>query len=64
MIGSPIARSGAISSSPASRPPVKAASIVISGTPRSGSGTSGIGGGRSRRAIEVTSSGAVSAQSR
>ena len=38
--------------------------MVISGTPRSGSGTSGTGGGRQQRAIEVTSSPTPAAQSR
>jgi hypothetical protein len=64
MIGSPSARSGAISSSPAALLPMQVASIVSSGLSRIGSGTSGIGGGRRKRTIEVTSSGTSSAQSR
>ena len=57
MIGSPISRSGAIAASPSPASPMQAPSIVSSGLPRSGSGTSGIGGGRRKRTIEVTSSG-------
>ena len=64
MIGSPISRSGAIAASPSSRLPMQAASIVSSGRPRIGSGTSGIGGGVRKRTIEVISSGTPAAQSR
>ena len=64
MIGSPILRSWAISSSPLSKSPTKAPSMVSSGLSRSGSGTSGSGGGRRKRIREEISSGAVAAQSR
>ena len=64
MIGSPISRSGAIAASPASLSPMQAASIVSSGVPRSGSGTSGMGGGVMKRTTEVTSSETPAAQSR
>ncbi len=64
MIGSPSSRSGAIISSPCSRSPMQAAVTVHRGLSRSGSGTSGIGGGRRNRPLEVTSSGRVSVQSR
>ena len=64
MIGSPSSRSGAIVASPSSWLPMHAASKVRSGRPRRGSGTSGIGGGRRKRTIEVTSSETEAAQSR
>ena len=59
MIVSPISRSGANAASPSSWVPMQAPSIVSSGVPRSGSGTSGIGGGVTKRTTEVTSSGTV-----
>ena len=64
MIGSPSSRSGAIRRSPSASSTMQAASIVSSGLSRSGSGTSGSGGGRRKRTIEVTSSPTVWVQSR
>ena len=49
MIGSPISRRGANAASPSSWVPMQAPSMVSSGVPRSGSGTSGIGGGVMKR---------------
>ena len=59
MIVSPSSRSGATISSPSSWLPMQAPSIVSSGRPRIGSGTSGIGGGVTKRTTEVTSSGTL-----
>ncbi len=56
MIVSPISRSGANVASPSAWSPMQAPSIVSSGLPRIGSGTSGIGGGVTKRTTEVTSS--------
>ncbi len=63
-IVSPISRSGANAASPSSWLPMQAPSMVSSGTPRIGSGTSGIGGGVTKRTTEETSSGWAAAQSR
>ncbi len=64
MIGSPISSSGVKAASPSSRLPMQAPSIVSSGVPRSGSGTSGTSGGRRKRTTEVTFSPTPAAQSR
>ena len=64
MIGSPSSRIGAIARSPASRSPTATAPKVSRGVSRSGSGTSGSGGGRRKRMIELISSGDAAAQSR
>ena len=55
MIGEPkLARSGANVARPVASSPMQAPSIVSSGVPRSGSGTSGMGGGVRKRTMEVT----------
>ena len=64
MIVSPSSRSGATVASPSAWLPMQAPSIVSSGRPRIGSGTSGIGGGVMKRTTEVTSSETPAAQSR
>ena len=64
MIVSPISPQGCECLFPSSRVPTQAPSIVSSGVPRIGSGTSGKGGGVTKRTTEVTSSETVAAQSR
>ena len=64
IIGSATDRSGSNSSCASAAPPRNAPVTSTIGRPRSGSGTSGIGGRQRKRTPEVSSAGAPAAHSR